>query len=348
MPLSAHPAAPPRTRRNELDFLRVLAMAAVILGHVTAAYIHNESSFTLLGMNPAFFLNQASRFSVPMFFFLSGFSLGLREQPLSYPAFLKERFLRILPPYLVWTLIYELWNASLAPRRLLRDLLTGQAAPHLYFIPILLQFYLLYPLLRRWMDRQPLGSVLWSLASTLFFQGLYYEKGLGLLPDLSLGQLWMLFPVWLFYFTAGMALQRLDRETIRIHCKENAAPLLVLLALFVCLYCALSRFTGVLDSIKPEITLFVPLVFLCGTAVWGWVRGLPGLETAVVFLSRLSMDIYYCHVLVLCLFRLIPRVHVGMSGMVLLLLATFAGSLVLAVLLGALRRLLRRIRPHSA
>ena len=198
------------------------------------------------------------------------------------------------------------------------------------------------------MDRQPLGSVLWSLASTLFFQGLYYEKGLGLLPDLSLGQLWMLFPVWLFYFTAGMALQRLDRETIRIHCKENAAPLLVLLALFVCLYCALSRFTGVLDSIKPEITLFVPLVFLCGTAVWGWVRGLPGLETAVVFLSRLSMDIYYCHVLVLCLFRLIPRVHVGMSGMVLLLLATFAGSLVLAVLLGALRRLLRRIRPHSA
>lgn len=98
MPLSAHPAAPPRTRRTELDFLRVLAMAAVILGHVTAAYIHNESSFTLLGMNPAFFLNQAARFSVPMFFFLSGFSLGLREQPLSYPAFLKERFLRILPP----------------------------------------------------------------------------------------------------------------------------------------------------------------------------------------------------------------------------------------------------------
>lgn len=268
MPLSAHPAAPPRTRRTELDFLRVLAMAAVILGHVTAAYIHNESSFTLLGMNPAFFLNQAARFSVPMFFFLSGFSLGLREQPLSYPAFLKERFLRILPPYLVWTLIYELWNASLAPRQLLRDLLTGQAAPHLYFIPILLQFYLLYPLLRRWVDRQPLGSVLWSLASTLFFQGLYYEKGLGLLPDLSLGQLWMLFPVWLFYFTAGMALQRLDREKVRIHCKENAAPLLVLLALFVCLYCALSRFTGVLDSIKPEITLFVPLVFLCGTAVW--------------------------------------------------------------------------------
>ena len=98
MPLSAHPAAPPRTRRTELDFLRVLAMAAVILGHVTAAYIHNESSFTLLGMNPAFFLNQAARFSVPMFFLLSGFSLGLREQPLSSPAFWKGRFLRILPP----------------------------------------------------------------------------------------------------------------------------------------------------------------------------------------------------------------------------------------------------------
>lgn len=344
MPLSPHPAAPPRTRRTELDFLRILAMAAVILGHVTAAYIHNESGFTLLGMNLAFFLNQAARFSVPMFFLLSGFSLGLREQPLSYPAFLKGRFLRVLPPYLVWTLIYELWNRDLGPRQLLRDLLTGQAAPHLYFIPILLQFYLLYPLLRRWVDRQPIGSVLWSLASTLFFQSLYYEKSLGLLPDLSLGHLWMLFPVWLFYFTGGMALQQLDREGVRARCRENTAPLLVLLALFVCLYCALSRFTGVLDSIKPEITLFVPLVFLCGTAVWDRVRGLPGLEPAVVFLSGLSMDIYYCHVLLLCLLRLIPRVNTGMSGMVLLLFATAAASLVLAVLLGRLRRFFSRIR----
>ena len=126
-----------QNRLTGIDFLRVLAMAAVILGHVTAAYIHNESSFTLLGMNPAFFLNQAARFSVPMFFLLSGFSLGLREQPLSSPAFWKGRFLRVLPPYLIWTLIYELWNRNLGPRQLLRDLLTGQAAPHLYFIPII-------------------------------------------------------------------------------------------------------------------------------------------------------------------------------------------------------------------
>ena len=45
------------------------------------------------------------------------------------------------------------------------------------------------------------------------------------------------------------------------------------------------------------------------------------------------MGIYYNHVLVLCFLRQFPRFQLGMSGMLLLFLATFGLSLLVAVLL---------------
>ena len=111
-------------------------------------------------MNLACLLNQAARFSVPLFLLLSGFSLEQTGRQVPYLTFLRTRSARVLPPYLGWVLLYALantgfdlhtWGGQLGnPPWLLRELLTGQGAPHLYFIPILFQCYLLYPLLRRW------------------------------------------------------------------------------------------------------------------------------------------------------------------------------------------------------
>lgn len=54
-------------RRVELDYLRVCSMFAVITIHVTSSFIYNESVFAVAQVNLAFFLNQISRFAVPMF-----------------------------------------------------------------------------------------------------------------------------------------------------------------------------------------------------------------------------------------------------------------------------------------
>lgn len=347
-----------QNRLTGIDFLRVLSMFGVILIHVTSTYIYNESHYHVLGMNPAFFLNQAARFSVPLFILLSGFSLGIGQKQESYPSFLKRRCSRILLPYVVWTLLYELsncgfdfraWLSRLGhPLWLLQEFLTGQAAPHLYFIPIIFQFYLLYPLLRRWVDRRPLQSVTWALSVTFLFQGIYYLQSLGLIPGFQNHYLWRAFPVWIFYFVMGMGLQRLDLEKIRIRCKEAAAPLLVTCLLFVCLYCFLSSYTGALDSIKPSIMLFVPLVFFCGVAVWERFSPRPRLKAAVAFLSMWSMDIYYSHVMILCLLRMVPRFQDGMSGMLLLFLATVLVSVLFAAFLDLGRKRLRFHMGESA
>lgn len=56
-------------------------MLAVISIHVSSTYLSYETGHLFLGMNLAFLLNQAARFSVPLFLLLSGFSLEQTGRP---------------------------------------------------------------------------------------------------------------------------------------------------------------------------------------------------------------------------------------------------------------------------
>lgn len=330
-------------RRPALDFLRVLAMLAVILIHVTSTYIAAESHITFLGMNLALFLNQAARFCVPLFLFLSGYSLGIGDRPMPYGAFLKRRASRVLAPYLVWVLVYEWSNCGFDPgvwleqlgdlTGQLRNFLAGQAAPHLYFIPIVVQGYVLYPLLKGWVRRAPVQSALWSMAVTFLCQGWYVLHTIGLLPALPNPYLWLTFPFWCFYFVAGMCLQRVDFAKITHLCRSSAGGILVCGVLFAVLYSAVSSRIGMLHAIRPDQMAFVLLMFFWGIAAWEKLKRVPFLARGTVLLSRYSMGIYYNHVLVLCFLRQFPRFQLGMSGMLLLFLATFGLSLLVAVLL---------------
>ena len=344
-------------RLSAIDFLRVLCMANVILGHVTSAFVYAESQHLFLGMNLAFLLNQATRFSVSLFVLLSGFSLGISRKQESYGTFIRGRALRVLIPYAVWTLLYELFNvdfdlgafaAKLSnPLWLLRVFLTGQAAPHLYFIPIIFQLYLLYPLLRRWVDRSPGQAVLWSLVITFSLQSLNYLNSLGLAPSIQSYSFWCSFPVWMFYFVAGMALQRLDYPALCRRCRENAWPLTTLFLVFILVFSCLSSYTGNVDSIKPAIQIFVPLTFFFGVGFWERLRPGPRAEAVVARFSAWSMDIYYCHVIILCWLRRIPRFNVGMSGMLMLLLSTTLLAILFAALWGLVKGKFKSARKRQ-
>ena len=91
-------SVPTATRLSSVDFARVIAMVAVILIHVTSTYINAESSVALWGINLAFFLNQAARFCVPLFLFLSGLSLGLGRKDLPGRPFIRTGLCGFCPP----------------------------------------------------------------------------------------------------------------------------------------------------------------------------------------------------------------------------------------------------------
>jgi surface polysaccharide O-acyltransferase-like enzyme len=220
------------------------------------------------------------------------------------------------------------------------ELLMGRAGPHLYFVIIILQFYLLYPLLKKAVDRAPTLSLLVSFLSTLLLQGSHYLRFIGVTTASPASRFWITAPFWAFYFVAGMWLQKRPVETIKSKCKRFALILTALTLAFALLYSLSAAHTGFLDSINPALMLYVPLVFFCGIALWSVMEKVPFAPKVVSFLSAHSMGIYYNHVLLLCFFRTFPRLVNGLSGMLLLFLATTLSAIALACALRRLKGLL--------
>ena len=121
----------------------------VLLIHTTTRSLE-ASGFNIVGFSWTLFLNQISRFAVPLFFILSGFVLELSyKNGMSFWSFVKKRFSRIFTPYLFWSGIYYLFVYTQNNDNFLRVILTGNASYQLYFIPTLCIFYLMFPFLHR-------------------------------------------------------------------------------------------------------------------------------------------------------------------------------------------------------
>ena len=142
-----------KERIPAIEYMRGISMLGVVGIHVGSQYLTNNptANLQLLALYEI-----VTRFSVPIFFFISAFglfyNLDLNEK-FSYKAFMKRRFKTVLVPYLVWSLFYmvhyTLTNHTLtlfAPLNFAGILFFGLACYQLYFMVILIWFYLLMPL----------------------------------------------------------------------------------------------------------------------------------------------------------------------------------------------------------
>jgi peptidoglycan/LPS O-acetylase OafA/YrhL len=149
----------------EFELFRAFAIIAVVLIHATSLGVglpdHQSKIHVLFN-----FINKISTFAVPSFIFMSGIVLFYtyyeRWQVKDIIPFYAKRLKFIVVPYLVVSLLYYLFNQQLyyGPVTFQLDqflpLLTwGEAGYHLYFIIIILQFYLLFPVLLYLAKRYP-------------------------------------------------------------------------------------------------------------------------------------------------------------------------------------------------
>ena len=333
-------------RVEALDFARVLSMLAVIVIHVTAPYMGWNSDVTVCGMNLAFILNQACRFSVPLFILLSGTALGLKDGTVSAVPFWKKRFAKVGIPYVVWFILYELNNhdfrlsayledISAAPAAHLRRFLLGQAAPHLYFISILLQLYLLYPLIEKTLRKAPRTTLGAALAVTCTAQLLFDlgREGVWLLPSAVAPYWWMLFPVWLAYFVLGACCSGEVLSKTEEVCKRNGPMIVGATAAALVAFVLRANATENLSAVKLSLLPVTVLVLLGAMALWKLMGRWSAVRTINAFLAKHSMTVYFCHVLILGLIRDHAVFYTGMRGMLLLVAADFILSLALAVVI---------------
>ncbi len=135
-----------------IEYIRGVAMLGVVAIHVGSQYLLNPTP----NIHLVALFEIVSRFSVPIFFFVSAFGLFYRmelSEPFEYGKFLRRRFKAVLIPYLLWSTFYFVHDNWLAGYELLPDfdygaeiLFFGLAKYHLYFMVILIWFYLLMPL----------------------------------------------------------------------------------------------------------------------------------------------------------------------------------------------------------
>ena len=146
-----------KPRLAAIEYIRGISMLGVVGIHIGAAYLGQHTTPDAIA-NPHIvaLLEIFTRFSVPIFFFISAFGLFYNldlSQPFVYKDFLKRRYKAVVVPYVVWSLFYIvhyciLWQdpGPLNPITIMYDLFFGLANYQLYFMVLLIWFYLMMPM----------------------------------------------------------------------------------------------------------------------------------------------------------------------------------------------------------
>ncbi len=299
-------------RLPQLDALRGIAIVAVVGLHVSFGFLRAAPPASGTA-TAALTMHMLTAFGTPLFVALSMAGMALGYGPLAnvgaYGSFLARRARRVLPGYFFWTVLTLLRDhptTLVQPVALARDLATGSAAYHLYFVPLICEYYVAWPLLarlalgaRRGTSAAIAGS---GLALTLL---VWRASSIGVL---SVGPL-MLPLYWLGYALLGIAAAPpLARRALASPRTPSAWIPWTALATVTAL--VMVRYVHGLLGSAPDAptlaiatTIFQAPVMAYTLAAMGlaalWVAA-PGRGRALLAaLGRSSYGVYLAHVLVL-------------------------------------------------
>lgn len=143
----------PLKKMPEIYTFETLAPIFVILFHINIMSISNlylrYDSYIVL-----FLTSRLLSFVVPAFIFVSGLKLSRKYTNVRfrYFRFIFNRFAKIYLPYVFWVVIYYFYFihrefiTKLDWSELLRYIRTGELVDHFYFVVVIMQFYVLFPL----------------------------------------------------------------------------------------------------------------------------------------------------------------------------------------------------------
>ncbi|GIP27814.1 membrane protein [Paenibacillus sp. J23TS9] len=146
-----------KPRIEEWTQLRGLAFLAIVMQHSIAEYIYRTdiepADSIMLTM-----IYHLTRFGTPTFVFLSAVLLFYNYgEKFHYVRFIRKRLGDVYVPFLLWTLIYWLYVRIFTPSfwqkggqewsTLLHELIVPQTGYQLWFIIMIIQFYIFFPVM---------------------------------------------------------------------------------------------------------------------------------------------------------------------------------------------------------
>ncbi|MFZ3130136.1 MAG: acyltransferase [Desulfosporosinus sp.] len=196
-------------RVEGISLLRGFGVLAVIAIHTTGYFTEIKSYNTLVLLN--LWTDIFSQFAVPLFILISGFALSRKYfSDFSLTVFYQKRIRSIIPQYLIFSVLYTVFNNWVVMQSnppstnlslLLNNILHANASYHLWFFSIIIQFYILYPIiikiyaLCKHYDRTEFLIAALLIIQTLWMVGLHTSS----FPFIKLN-----FMSFLFYFGLGI------------------------------------------------------------------------------------------------------------------------------------------------
>lgn len=137
----------------ELKILQSLAFLAVVLQSALTYTINQPNIVPEQAIMMGMFFNFA-KFSAPTFIFIVGFTLFYHhEKQVYYQHYILEKVSELIIPYIIWSAAY-LIIAERMPflsegtlSEAVKAILAGSAAPHLWYVVMMFQIHLLFPVL---------------------------------------------------------------------------------------------------------------------------------------------------------------------------------------------------------
>ncbi len=373
--MNTAPTPPAPDRNAYIDTLRGWSITGVVCVHFAGSFvttdIHTWSPSFWLGLT----LNQVFGFAVPLFLFLSGLLAGASSKVVSLGDYYRSRLWRIGLPYALASLAsffllnhYATWQAlpdvGAKFSWLWQHVLFYGVEPTLYFIPLILQLYLLQPALKalpRWLNRlvPALSPSHCVLLSTGLLLALHVTLGLlcyrGTLNYYVWGRPNALF--WVFYFFAGLHFRSLASLLSRRSVAISGGLALLAAAVTMAwngLQLADPTLMGLnfernrLDFayVRPEMLIY-DLAMVAGLAA-GIALGWAPRAGLVAYLGRYTLEIYLWHILVLYYgaWRYADALAACRQMPELIVLICLATALVIAGATDGLQRLLSFVRSH--
>lgn len=186
------------------DLVKGLAIIAVVLIHVTLLFPVEQVAIAQSTLD---LLNNILRFAIAFFLIASGMLLQPVGRRLTdWKNFYTRKVSRIVVPYLLVVVALG-WYQGLSWSQLAYQAVTGEVAEPFYFMSILIQLYILYPLLQRW------ATSWWFVVASLglsmvavFLPALYWWQGVPLTIP------YLFFFVWGIYMRSACVPGRLPSQ----------------------------------------------------------------------------------------------------------------------------------------
>ncbi|MHB1615404.1 MAG: acyltransferase family protein [Actinomycetes bacterium] len=303
---------PARAHLYAIDLVRVLTVALVVSVHTVslAAPVSLASGALTMVLHT----------SREVFFTLTALVLmyGYGRGRVRWGSFWRRRYLLVVVPYVVWTVVYLGADGERIPpflpalHQLTYDLVTGQARYQLYFLLVTMQVYALFPLLRALVARTA-GHHRWVLVGAGAYQlGLTAVIWTHAIPGGVLGS-WLAnpdewLPSYLGYLLLGAVVAwHLSevRSWIAGHRSTVVAAGLAALGAGVGIYLAQVEFAGA-NPVSASM-VFQPVVVVESVAVAGlfllaglrWEGAGTPWRRVVVLAADASFGVYLAHPLLL-------------------------------------------------